>query len=1730
MVTATSAERGSPSRAHAVLKIGLLGPLQLVRDGRHLAVMGPKQRALLTLLALHAGTPVDREGIVEALWPTDRNGREAATLRVHISHLRKVVELHRGAAPEVIVTVGSGYMVSSEHADVDIVLFHRLASAARQVLTSDPEVALEHLNDALVLWRGRPLQDVTYEEFAQDELRRLDLARLGVVTDRAEVLSTLGRDAAALDDLEALVRGDPTQERPVALLMRGLYRTGRQTEALHVARRHARHLRERGLEPSPRVQDLERRILRHDPALLPVDGDASSDIGPGHHVRGYELREVVGAGPVGTVHRAYQASVGRPVAVKSIHAELAQRPDFVRRFADEAQTLAALEHPHLVPLYDFWREPAGAFLVFRWVDGGNLVPRLSRPWEPEDLRRVFAPLAGALAYAHAGGMNHGNLGPTNVLFDATGNAYLTDLSHPGCVAPSSHLDGEGPAEAADVLALGTLLRRAATGDGLVPHPPLPAGLAEVIEIATAPEPADRYPDGRALETGLLEAVGARRGPVPRRVRRNPYKGLASFETSDRADFCGRDDVTESLLGLVASKGLTAVLGASGSGKSSLVLAGLVPQLRAGALPGAEGWNIVTMVPGTDPFEELDACVRDVSVAPVGRGTGRPALRERLTGPTGRALLVIDQFEELYSSQVDDDTREWFLRELVILATDPSHGVRIVVTVRADLSDGPLLHPEIGDLLAAGSLLLGPMRPEQLEEAIRRPAARAGVEVEPALVTALVGDVSSAPASLPLLQYALTELFERRSEDRLTVAAYRALGGVQGVLERRADATYASLSRGAKESCRQLFLRMVHLGDHGEETRRRLPITELQGLGRRADVDEALAAFAGARLLTYDRDPVTRTPTVEVAHETVIRRWARYRVWIDEAQSTLSAQRRLSAAARTWVETDEAPSYLLTGGPLVTALDVAADPRTSLNALEARFLSESACADEASKARESELRRRQAALSRLAERRLRAVITAAAVVAVIALVAGVAVVERDRANELAATQERHSLARELAAASGVNLTSSDPELSILLALEAADLSLGADEEILPEVVDALHRAVIQPRAFEVSDEARGEHGGQSLSYAANGTWLAVLSGEGGVLVLDPLEGRELGRIPPAREPAVGLDTHPRDGRSILVRYRDRVRAWDWRTGQAGPPLAVAPEGAAITTAVYSPDGDSIVVGRDDGAIEVWRSDGSKEVELHGHDGPVVSVDVAPSGDRLVSGGTDRRVLVWDIRSRSVAAEANTDRIVLSISQVAWHPVEDVVAVVTHQGDNLLLDAGTGERLNSFGNSQHRSHAVAFDSSGAILITADADGFVRVYGTWVGGEALVVTPTGGAPLRDAAIDPIGGGAAAVSVDGHVRLSPAPHGSELPDRTSHNLYPTMVASADGSRYVTTAHGLKHGIVGAVPTGEVVDAATGRSLLQRPTVSDWGTRTPAITADGSSVAFAGPTGDVQIVEVDTDTTRTIPESAVHAASLAFSHDRTLLAGGGIEGTIEIWDVATLSSVASLKGHGDRRPRLGSALLDADGSDPGSGPDAATGLGSPAYALDGATNRRVNQVAFHPDGARLFSAGFDGTVRSWTLTEGRGRVLRSLDHAVFSVALTPDGTALAAADRAGTILLLDVDTGDLLSTPEPAPGPTNLTISPDGATMAAAVFHPVAYVWDLGTGRVQRRIHGSIFRLTSVAFVNGGAELRTASGEAIDRGYVLDPTRLAEIAREQVSRRLHDAECRTYLRGPCRD
>ena len=318
-------------------------------------------------------------------------------------------------------------------------------------------------------------------------------------------------------------------------------------------------------------------------------------------------------------------------------------------------------------------------------------------------------------------------------------------------------------------------------------------------------------------------------------------------------------------------------------------------------------------------------------------------------------MVVDQFEELFTLSTEAEQRA-FLEALTHALAVPDSRLRVVATLRADYYDRPLGVQPFGALVQDATVTIPAMLPAEVEAAVVEPARRAGRTVERALAAELVGSMASEPAALPALQLMLFELADRSPDGTLSLAAYRALGGLEGAIAARAEGLYQSLDDPDREQVRSLFERLVVVGGEGEPTRRRASREELNVS------TEILDRWTAARLLTLDVHPQTRVPTVEVAHEALVREWPRLRQWVEDDRSELIVLGRIRESAAAWADLDREPSALLRGTALEAALDVA-DRRTALAPLEAEFLEASRAARVAERAEQAELIRRQARTNR-----------------------------------------------------------------------------------------------------------------------------------------------------------------------------------------------------------------------------------------------------------------------------------------------------------------------------------------------------------------------------------------------------------------------------------------------------------------------------------------------------------------------------------------------------------------------------------------------------------------------------------------------------------------------------------------------------------------------------------------------------------------------------------------------
>jgi DNA-binding CsgD family transcriptional regulator len=491
------------------------------------------------------------------------------------------------------------------------------------------------------------------------------------------------------------------------------------------------------------------------------------------------------------------------------------------------------------------------------------------------------------------------------------------------------------------------------------------GAASRVEIAMLAARMGLDDEGVAPPSTSTPQHGSRRPPMC------PFKGLASFETADAAFFFGRERVVGETVARLVGSTFLALVGPSGSGKSSILKAGLVPAISAGILPDSDHWTITVARPGSTPARALHQAL-SAALPRATEGTppdsGIEGLLARLP-MRSRLLLIVDQFEELFSVCEDENERAEAIRSLVGLAGDARSRAVVVLAMRADFYGRCASYRELAELLAANHVLVGPMASDELARAIDLPSRAAGLRIEPELTAAMASDVLDEPGGLPLLSTTLLELWQRREGRTIRLATYERIGGVRGAVARLAESVYTRLPEEKQAVAKSILLRLSAPGG-GQFVSRPVPLRELRE-HRDPTVGEVLDTLTDARLVTVAEG------VVEVAHEALLTEWPRLRDWLLEDAEGRRTWDHLARAAREWDRAGKDPGELYRGARLAGALDWATGHERDLNDVEHAFLAESRAALE-----------RETDRQRGINRRLRGLLTGAVVLLVAAIGAGV----------------------------------------------------------------------------------------------------------------------------------------------------------------------------------------------------------------------------------------------------------------------------------------------------------------------------------------------------------------------------------------------------------------------------------------------------------------------------------------------------------------------------------------------------------------------------------------------------------------------------------------------------------------------------------------------------------------------------------------------------------------------
>lgn len=1733
------------------LDVRVFGPLVVRRDGVELRLGGPKERAVLAILLAAEGEAVSIDGLAEAVWGEDQPRSAVRTLHAYIARLRKVLAVTGGGA-DPLVTRGRSYRLVLPPDAVDAHRFVDAAALGRSLSErADPGGALAACDRALAEWGGVAYAGHEDIDRCAAASRVLDEVRRGLVEDRLEALLSLGQASDLVPALEAAVDEEPLRERRWGQLMVALYRAGRQADALRAYQRAREALVDAlGVDPGPELRKLEAAILAQDGARLRTDA--------GHDDPVVALPAALDA--------AGSALVGRDPELDILLAAWRQlgsgRGGYIAVVGPEGVGKTRLVAELAARAHD-----GGAIICFARCDPDH---RSARAVFDQALRSAGCSLMRAQADARIGEALGATIARLLSVWAATAPVLLVldDLheAEPEVLEVVADVAGSAGAAAALVVAVfrtepGEAGRRAGTAQQLVV-----GGLereavsaicalygdawtvADIDEIHAetmgVPRDVHEVATGRARDAAVRrvgeaaghaqladarlstsqqavadEVVGIQRVIEQQRVQLAgptdanpatvcPFRGLQTFGTDDAPWFYGRERLVAEVVARLVTRPVLCLVGASGSGKSSLLLAGVVPVLADGVLPGSASWPVVVATPRSTPAAEL-----------------RARLAEATRGH--RVVVVLDQLEEIFALR-DDPVEQSALAELLAALVDG--GGVLLAAIRADQLARLTEVPVMARLCGGNHLLVGPPTARELSDAIVRPAQRAGLVLEDGLSEEILADAQAASGVLPLVQTALLETWARRRGNLLSLEGYREAGGVSGAVARQAEALYAGLTEAQQVAARRTLLRLAEVADDGVlDLRRRVPISDVAGrLG--SDARVALDAMVDQRLLTVGED------TVEVTHEALLRAWPRLRDWLEADIEGRKVHHRLEDAAREWDGGGRDPSDLLRGSRLSLTEEWAGDHEDDLSEREHDYVvaSQVAAAAELTEARD------QADRERRISSRLRRLLVGTVALLALALVAGaIAVQQRGAADDqraIASAEARVAAARELSSAAIANLEA-DPELSALLALEAG-ARLGAGEPaVAHEIEETLHRA-----AHALRIEQRFPGVGGAVAWSADGDALAVQgpAGSGSVEVRDAMTGAHLREFRTAPGDATGVAFNV-DGSMLGITGTDGVATvWDVHTGdrlhvldgageafspsfspdgrrfaaawpdddggQSSGPDAEIPEGLVqvldlrsgepaheirtvqwVTRVSFSRDGSRLAAAsanRPVGSV-VDVATGAEVLSLEGHTGAIEDIEWSPNGTSIATAGTDGTARVFD-------AASGAQKIVLAGSGgngIDWHPGSDRLATAGDDGIvKVWLVIEGGDRLLSTLSAHDTTTVgivdVAFSPKGNRLATGvSGDVGVAVATIWDVGI------TAGAEVGNVPAVSFNWSDVAFTPDGRYLLTPQAGGAVgVWDATTLEPVRTL-GTLDGG-------GPK---VNEVPRGAPEDYA-----YLKP--SPDGELVAALSQQASYGTGPGA-GRVTVWDVESGKERFTADEGWRASEMAWSPDGDLLA---IAGGIDHYPL-------------DRPPKNGRDFVTIYDRQ-----------GELVTTIDALPAQMLYSIRFTADGESLILVimaygGFDPQVSRVEVWDWRtGDVEYTLPADAVLAIPDPTGRVIVTTPDAGAddqaTKVWDTGSGRVIARLESSTAFVGLTFDPTGALIATANSDGTVGVWDARSGEERLTLPGHIGEATSVSFDDTGTRLASIGPDGIVRVWMLDPDRLAAMVETRLIRSFTEAECRRYL------
>ncbi|MFJ8081303.1 trypsin-like peptidase domain-containing protein [Streptomyces sp. NPDC096205] len=1135
----------------------------------------------------------------------------------------------------------------------------------------------------------------------------------------------------------------------------------------------------------------------------------------------------------------------------------------------------------------------------------------------------------------------------------------------------------------------------------------------------------------------------------------PYRGLEPFTAEHARWFEGRSAAVDQVLAnLARQRRLTLLLGPSGSGKSSLIQAGVLRALAEGTLRGSDRWLPVLARPRQDMLGELEQ-----AGLPGARQNGIiAAVNRRLAAEPSyqRILLVIDQFEELLLQSTNGRLRDTLaVIDEVTSAADWYTKITVVLIMRDDFYPQLAARaPRLLDAAMPGLLNVpGTLSQKDLHDIIVKPARDVGLHFQPGLPERIIGDVLDitpeaatetrrAPVTvLPLLEMTLQQLWELRQEGYLTHEAYRRIGGVSGSVTTWCDSALAELSPEQQEIAQRALTSLVHPADPRHNitpVRRQVPLDELRDLaadpsdsGDQGDVDAVIVALARHRIITTQKLEAPERagaphgePVAELIHEALIRDWVALRKWVDKDHLFQEWLKRTRERQVRWAAGKKHPEDLLGGTALSEGLDLSRGRRLPPDIAE--YLSAS--------------RQRQ----RAKVRRSRRVIAVLAGLLVLALIAmGDVFWQWQRVGHA----KDRSLSRELAAQSN-ELLYTDPELAALLAVKAYRT------KDTPEAVDTVRSASALPAHRRLSGHTDVV---RAVAYSEDGSILASAGDDHTVLLRDAKTLRTRVRLTQHHQP-VNAVAFSKDGRLATGSDDNTVRLWD--PGKGDLRRTLSGHTGPVRAVVFSKDGQILATGSDDNTVRLWNPATGKPLgTLKGHTKPVRTVAFHPDGQTLVTGSDDTTVRLWDLDTRRLRKTLEDHE--LPVTSVTYNP--DGSTLATADDDIVeLRDPGSGTVRTTLYEP-------------GLLITFSPDG--KSFAT--------------------------------TTDRYVRLwdtdSEGPRGALI----GHSNDVLALAFSRDSRTLVTA--------GRDTTVRLWNANTGKdsTTLRGHTSTVYEV---AYSRDGHTLATASADWTAQLWDADTGRHRGTLEHKTEVNVVAFHPDGHTVATGSDDGAVRLWDPDTEKMTAELKGEHQNLVRAvafspnGRTLATADEEGTVYLRDAHTGKARDKLATH---SEAVYDVAFSPDSRILATAGDDSKATLWDVASGR-RITALVGHhdAVWSVAFSPGGRKVATGSADGTVRLWDVRTGRTLAEMTRHRAPVYaVAFHRDGGILATGSADGTVRLWDADSGKARVALLADFDGVNSLAFSPDGRALATAGGDGTARLWRIDSIPEADEALRQVCR-----------------